>query len=160
MDAQCSFSEFLSRACRHKTPVSDGSEACGFDPDKRPHFTQEQQTSFLQNKFFVADWDFGVCLQYECRRKQLRKPPELDSWIDLRATYRVSGDTVTSAAPFSFCISRCFLMVICCFVSEILQQETPGVEQSFERCRDFLRGQRTLRYCVSRPHGRKRGRAI
>lgn len=35
-----------------------------------------------------SDWDFGVCLQYECRRKQLRTPPETNSWIDLRATYR------------------------------------------------------------------------
>ena len=35
-----------------------------------------------------SDWDIGVCLTYECRRKQLRVPPELASWIDLRATYR------------------------------------------------------------------------
>ena len=40
--------------------------------------------------FRVPDWDLAVCLNYECRRKQLRKPIELDSWIDLRATYRVS----------------------------------------------------------------------
>ncbi|XP_075755544.1 ERI1 exoribonuclease 2 isoform X3 [Pelodiscus sinensis] len=36
-----------------------------------------------------SDWDLGVCLQYECRRKQLRKPDILNSWIDLRATYKV-----------------------------------------------------------------------
>ncbi|XP_077979487.1 ERI1 exoribonuclease 2-like [Glandiceps talaboti] len=35
-----------------------------------------------------SDWDLGVCLHYETRRKQLRKPVELNSWIDLRATYR------------------------------------------------------------------------
>ena len=35
-----------------------------------------------------SDWDLGVCLQYECRRKQLRKPKELNCWIDLRSTYR------------------------------------------------------------------------
>ena len=35
-----------------------------------------------------SDWDLGVCLQFEARRKQLRKPAELNSWIDLRATYR------------------------------------------------------------------------
>ncbi|XP_060606663.1 ERI1 exoribonuclease 2-like [Ruditapes philippinarum] len=35
-----------------------------------------------------SDWDLGVCLQYECKRKQLLKPPQLTSWIDLRATYR------------------------------------------------------------------------
>ncbi|XP_075755541.1 ERI1 exoribonuclease 2 isoform X1 [Pelodiscus sinensis] len=36
-----------------------------------------------------SDWDLGVCLQYECRRKQLRKPDILNSWIDLRATYKL-----------------------------------------------------------------------
>ncbi|KAH3861365.1 hypothetical protein DPMN_024292 [Dreissena polymorpha] len=35
-----------------------------------------------------SDWDLGVCLHYECKRKQLFKPPQLTSWIDLRATYR------------------------------------------------------------------------
>ncbi|MBN3291840.1 ERI2 exoribonuclease, partial [Polypterus senegalus] len=37
-----------------------------------------------------SDWDLGVCLQYECKRKQLRKPEVLNSWIDLRATYKAS----------------------------------------------------------------------
>nr|XP_034986391.1 ERI1 exoribonuclease 2 [Zootoca vivipara] len=36
-----------------------------------------------------SDWDLGVCLQYECKRKQLRKPDVLNSWIDLRATYKL-----------------------------------------------------------------------
>uniref|UniRef100_A0A5F8H1D6 ERI1 exoribonuclease 2 n=1 Tax=Monodelphis domestica TaxID=13616 RepID=A0A5F8H1D6_MONDO len=36
-----------------------------------------------------SDWDLGVCLEYECRRKQLRKPIFLNSWIDLRATYKL-----------------------------------------------------------------------
>lgn len=40
----------------------------------------------------VADWDLGVCLQYECKRKQLHKPDVLNSWIDLRSTYRVRGE--------------------------------------------------------------------
>uniref|UniRef100_A0A7N8Y0F0 ERI1 exoribonuclease 2 n=1 Tax=Mastacembelus armatus TaxID=205130 RepID=A0A7N8Y0F0_9TELE len=35
-----------------------------------------------------SDWDLGVCLQYECKRKQLHKPDVLNSWIDLRSTYR------------------------------------------------------------------------
>uniref|UniRef100_A0ABM5EZS4 ERI1 exoribonuclease 2 isoform X6 n=1 Tax=Pogona vitticeps TaxID=103695 RepID=A0ABM5EZS4_9SAUR len=35
-----------------------------------------------------SDWDLGVCLHYECKRKQLRKPAILNSWIDLRATYK------------------------------------------------------------------------
>ncbi|XP_060769841.1 ERI1 exoribonuclease 2, partial [Neoarius graeffei] len=36
-----------------------------------------------------SDWDLGVCLQYECKRKQITKPEVLNSWIDLRATYRM-----------------------------------------------------------------------
>ncbi|XP_041522220.1 ERI1 exoribonuclease 2 isoform X2 [Microtus oregoni] len=36
-----------------------------------------------------SDWDLGVCLEYECRRKQLLKPGFLNSWIDLRATYKL-----------------------------------------------------------------------
>ncbi|RXN31734.1 ERI1 exoribonuclease 2 [Labeo rohita] len=35
-----------------------------------------------------SDWDLGVCLLYECKRKQLSVPEPLKSWIDLRATYR------------------------------------------------------------------------
>ncbi|XP_049325297.1 ERI1 exoribonuclease 2 [Astyanax mexicanus] len=35
-----------------------------------------------------SDWDLGVCLLYECKRKQIVKPEALSSWIDLRATYR------------------------------------------------------------------------
>ncbi|KAM5153231.1 ERI1 exoribonuclease 2 [Mantella aurantiaca] len=36
-----------------------------------------------------SDWDLGVCLLYECKRKQLRKPEILNSWIDLRVTYKL-----------------------------------------------------------------------
>ncbi|XP_031748622.1 ERI1 exoribonuclease 2 isoform X2 [Xenopus tropicalis] len=36
-----------------------------------------------------SDWDLGVCLLYECRRKQMKKPDILNSWIDLRATYKL-----------------------------------------------------------------------
>ncbi|XP_076839065.1 ERI1 exoribonuclease 2-like isoform X2 [Brachyhypopomus gauderio] len=35
-----------------------------------------------------SDWDLGVCLLYECKRKQISKPGVLNSWIDLRATYK------------------------------------------------------------------------
>ncbi|XP_065826946.1 ERI1 exoribonuclease 2-like [Oscarella lobularis] len=35
-----------------------------------------------------SDWDLGVCLHYECKRKQIRKPAIFNTWIDLRATYR------------------------------------------------------------------------
>uniref|UniRef100_A0A672TNZ6 ERI1 exoribonuclease family member 2 n=1 Tax=Strigops habroptila TaxID=2489341 RepID=A0A672TNZ6_STRHB len=48
-------------------------------------------TSEVKACTFVTwtDWDLGVCLHYECKRKQLRKPDILNSWIDLKATYRV-----------------------------------------------------------------------
>ncbi|XP_072798807.1 ERI1 exoribonuclease 2 isoform X4 [Vicugna pacos] len=36
-----------------------------------------------------SDWDLGVCLEYECKRKQLIKPVFLNSWIDLRVTYKI-----------------------------------------------------------------------
>ncbi|XP_041603447.1 ERI1 exoribonuclease 2 isoform X2 [Vulpes lagopus] len=36
-----------------------------------------------------SDWDLGVCLEYECKRKQLLKPMFLNSWIDLRVTYKI-----------------------------------------------------------------------
>ncbi|KAM4697751.1 ERI1 exoribonuclease 2 [Rhinophrynus dorsalis] len=36
-----------------------------------------------------SDWDLGVCLLYECKRKQLKKPDILNSWIDLRVTYKL-----------------------------------------------------------------------
>ena len=43
----------------------------------------------MYNNIFDSDWDIGVCLRYECRRKQLQVPPQMSSWVDLRATYRV-----------------------------------------------------------------------
>ncbi|XP_053551054.1 ERI1 exoribonuclease 2 [Bombina bombina] len=36
-----------------------------------------------------SDWDLGVCLLYECKRKQIRKPEILNSWVDLRLTYKL-----------------------------------------------------------------------
>ncbi|CAG2229660.1 ERI2 [Mytilus edulis] len=36
----------------------------------------------------MGDWDLGVCLYNELRRKQIGRPCQLNSWIDLRATYR------------------------------------------------------------------------
>ncbi|XP_052366513.1 ERI1 exoribonuclease 2-like [Oncorhynchus keta] len=37
-----------------------------------------------------SDWDLGVCLLYECNTEAgLHKPAVLNSWIDLRATYRL-----------------------------------------------------------------------
>ncbi|NXI08081.1 ERI2 exoribonuclease, partial [Irena cyanogastra] len=61
--------------------------------EKKIMFTTDSQnnsTSEAKACAFVTwtDWDLGVCLHYECRRKQLRKPDILNSWIDLKATYR------------------------------------------------------------------------
>ncbi|XP_017389819.1 ERI1 exoribonuclease 2 isoform X2 [Cebus imitator] len=51
----------------------------------------EPSTSEVNLCAFVtwSDWDLGVCLEYECKRKQLLKPVFLNSWIDLRATYKL-----------------------------------------------------------------------
>lgn len=35
-----------------------------------------------------SDWDLGVCLLYETKRKQITLPAAFNNWIDLRATYR------------------------------------------------------------------------
>ena len=35
-----------------------------------------------------SDWDLSLCLDSECKRKQIRKPGCFDSWIDIRAVYR------------------------------------------------------------------------
>ena len=51
-----------------------------------------------------TDWDLGVCLKYECSRKQIRKSAFFNQWIDIRAVYKVSraklilraGDKLTS----------------------------------------------------------------
>ncbi|KAK6170665.1 hypothetical protein SNE40_019000 [Patella caerulea] len=36
-----------------------------------------------------SDWDLNVCLLYEAKRKQIRTPYQLNSWIDLRLAYKV-----------------------------------------------------------------------
>merc|ERR550519_3145389 len=35
-----------------------------------------------------SDWDLNLCLENECRRKHIRKPASLSTWIDIRAVYR------------------------------------------------------------------------
>ncbi|XP_045398688.1 ERI1 exoribonuclease 2 isoform X1 [Lemur catta] len=56
-----------------------------------PTGVSEPSTSDVKLCAFVtwSDWDLGVCLEYECKRKQLLKPVFLNSWIDLRATYKL-----------------------------------------------------------------------
>ncbi|KAI3353419.1 hypothetical protein L3Q82_019947, partial [Scortum barcoo] len=61
-----------------------------------PNKQQSSSTSSPSQKLCTfltwSDWDLGVCLQYECKRKQLHKPDVLNSWIDLRSTYRLFYD--------------------------------------------------------------------
>ncbi|XP_068445290.1 ERI1 exoribonuclease 2 [Clinocottus analis] len=59
----------------------------------RPQGSSAPSPSQKQCAFVTwSDWDLSVCLQYECKRKQLHKPDVLNSWIDLRSTYRLFYD--------------------------------------------------------------------
>lgn len=51
---------------------------------------KSKKSNLTGNCAFVtwSDWDFGICLKKECARKQIRKPPYFDQWIDLKAVYR------------------------------------------------------------------------
>ncbi|OWF37871.1 ERI1 exoribonuclease 2 [Mizuhopecten yessoensis] len=70
------FSKWLDGLCRDK--------GIAFSPVLRGRQSSSKAATFVT----WSDWDLGVCLFNECRRKQLLKPPQLNSWIDLRATYR------------------------------------------------------------------------
>ncbi|XP_072168368.1 ERI1 exoribonuclease 2-like [Diadema setosum] len=50
--------------------------------------TSKDDTKSLCTFITWSDWDLGVCLHYECQRKQLCKPSALNQWIDIRAVYR------------------------------------------------------------------------
>ncbi|XP_042172641.1 ERI1 exoribonuclease 2 isoform X2 [Oncorhynchus tshawytscha] len=56
-----------------------------FPRDQRAPVAEHRPCAFVT----WSDWDLGVCLLYECKRKQLYRPAVLNSWIDLRATYRL-----------------------------------------------------------------------
>ncbi|XP_061587216.1 ERI1 exoribonuclease 2 [Cololabis saira] len=58
-------------------------------PDKLQTYSAPLPSQKLSTFLTWSDWDLGVCLQYECKRKQLHKPDVLNSWIDLRSTYRL-----------------------------------------------------------------------
>lgn len=47
------------------------------------------QSSGVTNSIFCtwSNWDIGVCLKYECRRKRLTVPDFFKDWIDLRELY-------------------------------------------------------------------------
>nr|XP_054599596.1 ERI1 exoribonuclease 2 isoform X2 [Nothobranchius furzeri] len=58
-------------------------------PNKQQTCSASVSTQKLCTFLTWSDWDLGVCLQYECKRKQLLKPEVLNNWIDLRSTYRL-----------------------------------------------------------------------
>lgn len=62
----------------------------------------------------IPDWDLGVCLQYECKRKQIHKPDVVNSWIDLRSTYRVSRCSY---------VTLIWWLLLCCWVFQLLDVE-------------------------------------
>ncbi|XP_064395186.1 ERI1 exoribonuclease 2-like isoform X2 [Halichondria panicea] len=35
-----------------------------------------------------SDWDLGVCLYYECKRKQIKTPTYFNQWVNIRALYK------------------------------------------------------------------------
>ncbi|KAE8300469.1 ERI1 exoribonuclease 2 [Larimichthys crocea] len=61
-------------------------------PNRQQTFNASSASQKLCTFLTWSDWDLGVCLQYECKRKQLHKPDVLNSWIDLRCTYRLFYD--------------------------------------------------------------------
>lgn len=51
------------------------------------------ETSLLSNKKCIfatwSDWDLGICLRNECKRKRIKLLDMFNKWIDVRALYRV-----------------------------------------------------------------------
>ncbi|XP_038947536.1 ERI1 exoribonuclease 2 isoform X3 [Rattus norvegicus] len=107
INAQCLRSSLLSSDLRlsYQVQVDEGvplkiclSQFCKWihklQQQKKISFAtgdSEPSTPEVKPCAFVtwSDWDLGVCLEYECKRKQLLKPVFLNSWIDLRATYKL-----------------------------------------------------------------------
>ncbi|XP_058237030.1 ERI1 exoribonuclease 2 [Hemibagrus wyckioides] len=76
----------LSRFTRWLHTLQQERDVVFLSDDTHTHTTAARKPcAFLT----WSDWDLGVCLQYECKRKQITKPESLNSWIDLRATYRI-----------------------------------------------------------------------
>ncbi|KAK7491855.1 hypothetical protein BaRGS_00016874 [Batillaria attramentaria] len=75
------FSHWLHQLSQEKSILMAG------DPGRGS--TGEEPTQPQNIAAFVtwSDWDLGVCLHYELRRKQIAKAPCFSQWIDLRATY-------------------------------------------------------------------------
>ncbi|KAG7222564.1 hypothetical protein INR49_016161 [Caranx melampygus] len=77
----------LSRFCRWLQNLQD--EKGVVFPNRQQRCSAPPPSQKLCTFLTWSDWDLGVCLQYECKRKQLHKPDVLNSWIDLRSTYRL-----------------------------------------------------------------------
>nr|XP_019958655.1 PREDICTED: ERI1 exoribonuclease 2 [Paralichthys olivaceus] len=80
----------LSRFCRWLQNLQ--LEKSVVFPNKQQKCSPTSPSQKLCTFLTWSDWDLGVCLQYECKRKQLSKPDVLNSWIDLRSTYRLFYD--------------------------------------------------------------------
>ena len=62
----------------------------------------------------ISDWDLGVCLHYELRRKQIPKALCFNQWIDLRATYTVCQPFISCFCLLSSCLESqgCHLIAL------------------------------------------------
>ncbi|XP_023327486.1 ERI1 exoribonuclease 2 isoform X2 [Eurytemora carolleeae] len=52
------------------------------------NLSSDSSTGNLYTCCTWSDWDLNLCLENECKRKQLKKPLELRRWIDIRAVYK------------------------------------------------------------------------
>lgn len=54
-------------------------------------FSNSRDTEQGVKCMFVTwtDWDLGVCLKNECKRKGIRLPVEFRQWADLKELYKV-----------------------------------------------------------------------
>ncbi|XP_005351223.1 ERI1 exoribonuclease 2 isoform X1 [Microtus ochrogaster] len=75
----------LSQFCKWIQRIQQQKKIIFAPGDSEPSPSEVKLCAFVT----WSDWDLGVCLEYECRRKQLLKPGFLNSWIDLRATYKL-----------------------------------------------------------------------
>ena len=74
------FRQWLEAVCREHGLVFMTSATC---PQQQPGPDTRLVTCVTW-----SDWDLSLCLDNECKRKQIRKPDCFNSWIDIRAVYR------------------------------------------------------------------------
>jgi len=73
------FKQWLEAVCKQYKIVVNGENLGNLDKENEVN---------LATCCTWSDWDLSVCLEFECKRKQIRKPPCLNSWVDIRAVYR------------------------------------------------------------------------